>query len=142
MDAATTETQATTPRKVVTLSVCRLCGDDLKFGQKKQVFNLLLQPALKTSLDALAALPVAEEDAPQSVCGSCFQLLNKYSRTKENFEKITNSVKELCDRNPHRFKRCATGSTTPSHERKRRVGFTLLFCCCLCSVFCSYNSPC
>ena len=96
MDAATSDTNTTTPRKVIHLTVCRLCGAELKFGQKKQVFNLLLPPLLKTTLEALVELPVVGEDTPQSVCARCFQLLNKYLLTKENIEKVVNQ-------NPHRL---------------------------------------
>ena len=113
--------EQTTPRKPSNITVCRVCGEDLKFGQRGQVFNLLLKEELKTALEAITQEPVVVEDVLKSVCLSCKQLLDKYSRTKDNLGKITNSVKELCGRNPARHKRCVTTSPTFEHTKKRRV---------------------
>ena len=130
MDATTNNK---TPRKAVLMTVCRVCGDDLKFGKKKQVFSLDLHPNLKTTFD-IVKLPVAsEDDTPPSICASCFQILNKYSRAKDLAEGIKNTIHEKCKQRFDRFKRCATTSTTPTHHRKRRVRSTFVSV-----VFCPY----
>ena len=122
--------EPTTPRKPSNVSVCRICGDDLKFGQKGKVFNLLLKEELKATLEAITLEPVVAGDVLKSICLSCKQLLDKYTRTKETLDKIKTSVKDLCEQNPARHKRCVTTSPTFEHATKRRVSALhfIVFC--------------